>query len=300
MRTELTLRYLLLRHLKRFDGAVPRPLFLEATRSLHVAVERDAYVVTWDAGGRRHSRSFPLSAFTFYGRGDRPDAVQQNDDNSALGRAFAEEVFGAPTPAAPVGDRLFMEPYWQFGMLEATLLVLLLATLGALRPLAALALLIAALIEHVRGGRVYSSAAFVLLAATGPPAAGVVGAVTYGMLQFVDPNVSRRTLRVGVCSVAAAVAAFRVASASASLDLSVALVAVAGLAFIAVLLRSLYGAHFRALPLALPLYCLGLYLDHHVAASVAGVIFMLIATAVIARLHQWLPVQRERVLTANG
>ena len=57
MKTEYALRYLLLRHLKRRERLVPSAQFLEVTRSLHVSVDRDGFVVTWSAGATPYSRN---------------------------------------------------------------------------------------------------------------------------------------------------------------------------------------------------------------------------------------------------
>jgi hypothetical protein len=67
-----------------------------------------------------------------------------------------------------------------------------------------------------------------------------------------------------------------------------------------VTIRSLYAGHFQVLPLILPFYCLGLYIDGYAIGAVLGIGLLLVSTVLLAVAHRFAPVQRERALTPNG
>jgi hypothetical protein len=300
MKTENTLRYLLLRHLKKLERQVPRDLFLEVTRSLHVAVDRHSYVVTWQARGERHEKTFARTAFNFYRRGDtaaeaRDAAEDLATENDSLAAAFAREALGsAPASAAPSGEPL--EPYAGAAFVEALVLALAVAGFGGLGLAGALGVAALVLVEIGHGGRLRSAAVFLLLAVWGPPFAAALGAGAYALLQFLDPDSTRRRLRVAVSLLATLLALARAASPA----LGWSLLPVALLAALLAASRSLLGSHHRAVPLALPFYALGLRLDGSVAGCISTLAVVGGGTLAAAYLHGWLPLQRERTLTPNG
>jgi hypothetical protein len=301
VKTEHTLRYLLLRHLKKLERRVRRDLFLEATRSLRVAVDRSAYVVTWQARGEQHEKSFPRSAFAFYRRGDTDAAMRDDREdlgtgNDALARAFAEEVFGVPPTPAGGAAQEPIEPYASAGIVEAVAVALATGAIGGLPAWNAVALAAVLLVEFGRHGRLRSAFLFLPLAAFGPSTAAALGALAYGLLQFLDPDPTGRRLRVGVCLLAVGLAALRPAGVHFGwIALAVAVSAAAITAA-----RSLYSSHRRAVPLTLPSYALGLFLDGSVAGSLCLLAVVGAGTLAAAFVHRWSPLQQERTLTPNG
>ncbi len=299
MQTEHTLRYLLLRHLRRCQPAVPPARFLEVTGSLRVSAGRDEFVVAWRDGDQDHRRTFPRNAFVFYRRGDRAPASHRLDDelrgnaNDALAARFAADVFGVeiPAPAPPAPD-----PFARLAVGEAVALAAVLAGMGLPAGAASL-LLLACLVEHLPGGRLWSAAVLVLLAVVGPPAATAAGAGAYGLLQLLDPDPRRRPLRIALCALAAGLGAVRAAGGVA---FGVTALAATPIAVAVIVWRSLLGTHRRALPLALPLWCAGLALDGRPAAALAGLGVLALGAAATAVGPRWLPVQQERRLTAYG
>jgi hypothetical protein len=301
MKTEHTLRYLLLRHLKKLERRVPRDLFLEVTRSLHVAVDRHSYVVTWQARGERHEKTFPRGAFAFYARGDteaskRDEREDLHTENDALASAFAEEALGSP-PAAPAsGAREPLEPYVRVGVVEAAALGAGALTVGGLGAWNAIGLAALLLVEFGRDGRLRSALLFLPLAAWGPSVAAALGALAYSSLQFLDPDPTRRSLRVALSLLATGLALSRAAAP----DFGWSLLPLAFLAVAVVLARSLLASHLRAVPLALPFYALGLGLDGYAAAALSILAVVGGGTLATAFIHAWSPLQRERSLTPNG
>lgn len=305
MKTEHALRYLLLRTLKGFAGAVPPELLLEVTRSLHVVAERERYVVTWQTCGRSRERIYGRDAFVFYRRGDTRSEGRTVDEplsnqNAALARAFAEEVFGVPAPAPRTGWGKRHEPHQRYGVLEAGALALAVGVAGRLGVATALVLLALNLVEYVAAGRRWASALWLPLALVGPPAAALLGAATYGLLQLLDPDPTYRRARVALCTAAALAAGVELAFARHAIEWAPGVVVVAGLAMGAAVARSLYAMHFRTMPLALPFYVLGLYLDGERTASFIGLCVVWASAVVTAYGYRWVPVQRERALTPNG
>jgi hypothetical protein len=101
--------------------------------------------------------------------------------------------------------------------------------------------------------------------------------------------------------VAALVAAgVRLGTEPAALHLDAWLVPLVALVIAVATVRSLYAGHFQVLPLILPFYCLGLYIDGNVIGAVLGIGLLLVSTALLALAHRFAPVQRERALTPNG
>lgn len=301
MRTQHTLRYLLLRHLKRFDASVTRDRYVEVTRSLQVSIDGDAYVVAWQAGREAHEQRLPRADFQFYRQGDsRPQSRFLDDDlrnaNDARARAFAAEVFGVPEPAPRTHADAPLEPFASWVPLEAVLFALAVGGLGELGLTEAA--LVGALmwIEQRAGGRSLASALWVLLAGIGPPLAALGGALVYGVLQFLDPDPTRRGLRVGLCAGAVWIAALHVGRVDVDFGGVLALAVAVTLA----VFRLLHAAHFRALPLALPFFCAGLRLEGHGMAAWLGFAVLAASSALTAYGHRWWPVQREQDLTPNG
>ena len=305
MKTEHALRYLLLRHLKAFADRVPPELLIEVTRSLQVVAERERYVVTWQASGRRRERIYRRDAFAFYRRGDVKSAGRTVDEplstpNATLARAFGEEVFGVPAPVPRTGEGNAHEPHHRYGVLEAVALALAIKAVGGLGLATALLLLALNLVEYLQRGRLWAAALLLPLTLAGPPTAALLGALSYGLLQLLDPDPTHRRARVALCAAAAAVAGAQVASTGHVIVWSLGSAVVAGLAVIGAVARSLYAMHFRTMPLVLPFYALGLYLDGEVTASFVGLCLVLVSTLVAAYGHRWVPVQRERTLAPNG
>jgi hypothetical protein len=302
VKTEYALRYLLLRHLKRRERLVPPEQFLEVTRSLQVSVDRDAFVVTWSARATPHVRRFARTAFTFYARGDRERGSHDADlrtDNDLLAEEFADEVFGSTTrpPAVP---RESPEAFPTLEWIDAVVFATAQATLGGLGWVNGLAVLAIRAGDLFRGGHLIGTFALLLLALVGPPVAALFGAVVGAALQVIDPNPQRRAARVGACLVALVAAGARLGTEPAVLHLEPWLAPMVVLVIAVVTIRSLYAGHFQVLPLILPFYCLGLYIDGYVMGAVLGIGLLLVSTVLLALAHRFAPVQRERALTPNG
>lgn len=305
MKREHTLRYLLLRHLRAFADRVPRDLSIEVTHSLRVVAERDRYVVSWHALGVQHERIYQRDDFVFYRRGDTAPERRTLDEpladqNSARARAFGVEVFGVPAPPPETGAREPRQPFGRYGVVEAVALGVATRTIGGLDAAAVLALVGLYLVEYVKRGRLWASALFLMLALLGPQTAALLGALSYGLLQLLDPDPTDRYWRVALCATAATAAGAGLAFAGPRLVLNPATVAVAAAALGGAVARSLYAAHLRAMPLVLPFYALGLYLDGYSAASLVGLSVTLVSILFAAYGYRWAPVQRERLLTPNG
>ncbi len=301
MKTEYALRHLLLRHLERLEGVVPRERYLEVTRTLRVEVRgRSAYVVAYRDRGREHEQSLPFEAFRFYERGDtRIDRRSLDDDlgnrNDELARSFAEQVFGVAGDSLPERAAEPLEAHRRAAMLEMGVFAVATAWAAELDAMASLALLSLVLAEFARHGRLLSSGLFWIVAITGPPSATLLAASVYAMLQLLDPNPEHRIPRVGLCLLAVVLAGARLASQSEfavwGLPAAGGLVVATGIA----VLRSLHSSHFRALCLALPFYCAGLVLDQRIWGAGTGLLVLALGTALTAAGHRWSPVQRGRI-----
>lgn len=301
MKTEHTLRHLLLRHFKGFEGAVSPERFVEVTQSLRVETQgRTAYVVSYRDGGRVHEQNFPFDAFKFYERGDtRADQRSIDDDlrnrNDERAHDFAEQVFGISLDSLPVRPAEPLDANRRVAMAEMAIVVAAVAWVAVFDPVASVALLVLVLAEFAPHGRLISSALFGIVAITAPATAALLAALVYGMLQFLDPNPDRRNLRVGLCLLAVALAGARFGFGS---EVSVWGMPAIGALILAISIsafRSLYSSHFRALSLALPFFCAGLVADRHEWAAVIGLSILALGTAFTAVGHRWAPIQRGRI-----
>jgi len=300
VKTELALRYLLLRHLERLEGLVPRERYLEVTRSLRVAADgRNSYTVGWQDQGDAHEELFPFDTFSFYRRGDtQPKNRSAGDDlatqNDELAQAFAAELFGVAAPSRAARPDEPLEAQLSWSMLEMACVALAIGLLGHFGAVGTIALLALVLVEFSHRGRLISSALFCAVAIAGPPTAALLGATAYALLHLLDPNPEKRIPRVAFCGAAVAVAGVALARTTVALDwgsgAAGALVLAIGIAGA----RSFYASHFRALPLALPFYCAGLVPDGLAAAAAVGFSILLIGTGVRAAGYRWSPVRRQR------
>lgn len=282
MKTEFTLRYLLLRQMELLAKKVRRERYLETTQSLSVEVEgRKTYTLRWREDGESRSRGVPFDAFVFYQRGDTRPETRSFDDplgnrNDELAREIAAELLGldaAPELEPRVGA---LEEGLPWALLEVGGPALAVGVLGNLGAPATLGLLALAGAEFAPRGRLLASGLFCVVAWLGPPAAAVLGASSYGLLQWLDPNPEQRTLRLALCAAAAAVGAAGLPGALDTLHAGPAAIAALAGALGLAAIRSLHMSHFRALPLALPFYCAGLATDGHLAAAWAGLALGLI------------------------
>lgn len=305
MKRELTLRYLLLRHLKRFADRVPRERLVEVTHSLQVVAERERYLVTWRAAGASHSRTFHRDDFVFYQRGDnaperRALADPLTDANGARAMAFAADVFGVPAPPLETGAGEMREARARTAVAEALGLALVWLAIGDPGVPTTLVWLALCVVEHGRRGRLWSSAGLLFLAYVGPPTAALLGALSYGVLQLLDPDPTDRLWRVALCALAAAGAAFHLTLAASTGSNALAAVALALAVLVGALVRSLFDSHVRAMPLALPFFALGLFLDGRRGAALVALTAVGVSILIAAYSHRWMPVQRQRELTPNG
>ncbi|MFP8880292.1 MAG: hypothetical protein VCE43_12990, partial [Myxococcota bacterium] len=250
MKTEHTLRHLLLRHFKGFEGAVSPERFVEVTQSLRVETQgRTAYVVSYRDGGQVHEQNFPFDSFKFYERGDtRADQRSIDDDlrnrNDERAHDFAEPVFGISLDSLPVRPAEPLDANRRVAMAEMAIVVAAVAWVAGFDLVASVALLVLVLAEFAPHGRLISSALFGIVAITAPATAALLAALAYGMLQFLDPNPDRRNLRVGLCLLAVALAGARFGFGS---EVSVWGMPAMGGLILAISIsafRSLYSSHF--------------------------------------------------------
>ena len=299
MKTEHTLRYLLLHHLERLEGAVPRERYLEVTRSLRVEVEgRATYTVIYRDHGEEQVRKLPFDDFRFYERGDtRSEARSFDDDlanrNEERARRFAEQVFGVTGGSLPPPPAEPLEAYPRAAMAELTLFAVAMAWSAELNAIGSLALLGLALAEFAPRGRLICSGLLCIVAITSPASAALLAASAYGLLQLLDPNPDQRSTRAGLCLLAAALAGGQLALGSQTagwgLAAAGAVIVATGLAGF----RSFYSSHFRALSLALPFYCAGLVADGHPRAAGIGLTILALGAVFTAAAHRWSPMQRR-------
>ncbi len=298
MKVEHTLRHLLLRHLERLESAVPRERYLEVTRSLRVEVDgRSAYAVSYWDRGHEQTRKLPFDAFRFYERGDtrietRAFADDLANRNEEQARRFAEEVLGVTADSLPPAPAEPLEAYPRAAIAEGTIFAVAIAWSAGLDGVASLALLSLVLAEFAPRGRLICSALLCIVAVTSPASAALLAAAAYGLLQLLDPNPDHRSARAALCLLAAVLAGSQLASASGSTDWGLAAAGGVTVATGVAALRSLYSAHFRALPLALPFYCAGLVPERQLWGAGIGLAILVLGAAFTAAAHRWSPIQR--------
>lgn len=301
MKNEHTLRHLLLRHFKVYEGAVSTVRFVEVTQSLRVEIQgRTAYKITYRDQRENHEHSFPFDAFSFYERGDtRSDQRSIDDDlsnrNDELARDFAEQVFGIAFDSLPVSRVEPLDAHRRFAMLEVLVFAVATAWIAEFDLVASVALLSLVLAEFAHRGRLISSGLLGVVALTAPPSAALLAALAYGLLQFLDPNSDLRTARVGLCLLALVLASARLGFGSEIAVWNLSAVGVLILATLVSAFRSFYASHFRALPLVLPFFCAGLVADGHSGAASIGLLILAFGTAFTVVGHRWSPIQRGRL-----
>ena len=301
MKTEHTLRHLLLRHFKDFAATVSRERFVEVTQSLRVETQgRTAYVVTYRDREREHKQTFPFDAFKFYERGDTQSDQRSVDDdlstqNDERARDCAGQVFGIALDSLPVRPVEPLDAHRRLAMAEMAVFAMATAWVAELDPVASVALLSLVLAEFAHRGRLISSGLFGIVAITAPPTATLLAASAYGLLQFLDPNPDRRNARIGLCLLAVVLAGCRLGFGSEIPVWGLSAVGALILATLIAAFRSFYSSHFRALSLVLPFFCVGLVADRHGWAAVIGLLILALGTAFAAVGHRWVPIQRARI-----
>ena len=297
MKTEHALRYLLLRHLRRYRDAVPAARYLEVTRSLTVSRAGDDWCLDWRDGGSARSARIAVSEFTFYRRGDNRPETRAVDDsvltpNNPRAARFAAEAFGAQAPPAAAPEPLEGRP--GLAWLEDGAFALALA-LGGQARLAVVVLLLAAAERH---SRLWCAAALPPAALLAPAAPVAALAAVYAALQWLDPNRTARRARIALAAAATLVAVLRLTHIGDGGPLVIAAVTVAAIAVFVV--QSVQRIHFRALPLAWPWLCVGLAMGGAPGAAWLGLGALVVGHLAGLAARRLSPLQRERTATPNG
>ncbi len=307
MQNQHALRYLLLRYFQAFKSSVPRKDFLEVTKNLKVTADRSSYTITWKLKGEEKTKVVSRNEFSFYTRGDtKPEtrSIQDNLKNKNDERAisFVKEVLNI-SPSLEVNPSISFsnESYLIYNIIANILFVWTIMFFGNIGIQNSFLLLGLLLIEYVRGGRLYVSVLFLIFAVFSGHGGIFFGAAAYGCLQFLDPDRVQRPLRV-ILSVGASAIVLLMSLFGWGVTLHFSLIfwTLTLLAFIVAMMRSLISIHFRAMPLALPFFCVGLALNSQITTAILGLVLCVIYIIIESQLHHWWPVQRERELTPNG
>lgn len=305
MKTEHAIRYLLLRNLKAFERAVPAEQLIEVMTSLSVVPEGRGHRLRWRRGGHQQQRELSPDTFDLYRRGDRPPQLSRGEEhplaNDAVAREVAAAMLGVDTAAADRPQPYeTLEPLRWWSASEIGLLAGGLWYAGGLQLSAALALVAFGVAEFGTRGRIYASWLLLLLVVCSPPGAALLAAMTWALLQFLDPDARWRLMRVSAGALAGAIAGARLGFlALPTLSFTQAML-IGPVAFCLVVVRGLHGVHFRAVPLVLPIYCLGLSADGLADAAWIGTGTLALSTTARLALRTVLPVQRQHELTPYG
>jgi len=259
---EHALRYLLARQIWVLRDVVMPEVYEEVSNSLKVIRNKNEYIATWTRRGRPFEKIIPRSHYTFYRKGDRPDAEgvvgEYEAQNVERARRFALE-------ALDLGDRmdLFEESkprpqardvasfVWSIGL---CLILAISGTPGI--HWFALLLMAALLLEFVpRWGRLLGSLPFYGMAYTAFPIPTLLFALAYAAANFLDPNTHLRRSRTALAAGAGLIALANgflhgFGAAWAGLAWAVILCILLVPAF---LFRWTAGIHHRALPVLLPI-----------------------------------------------
>lgn len=308
MKNEHALRYLLLRHLKRFETHVSEPTFWEVTNSLQVTADRNFYKVAWTIGNKQKTKSFKKDEFIFYSRGDTKPKTRSIKDNLAnnndlLAQSFAKESLNINLITLPTSSDAeeALEPYVRYEIGINILLMLVIAILGETGYLSCIILLAILLIEYKTQGRLYSSILFLILAFSGMPGGALIGAIAYAFLQFLDPNPTKRVWRISFCLTASiAILSLAYIGWKPAFHFDTIFIVAFLLAIPLAAIRSLFSIHFRAMPIAMPFVWAGLTLNMQMITATIGIFFYVLSIILIAYGYKWWPVQREQKLTPNG
>ena len=282
MKNEIALRYLLLRHIKSFEERTPKSIFAEVAKSLHVTVDNEFYIVTWQIAGMQKSKRFLRTDFQFYRRGDlnkEKHSIQEDlfTSNDAIGRSFALETLDIRTTDQIKKDENARKDI-RYAILEHLIFVLILVSVGGIGYGSGLVLICILVAEYLQNGSLYSTILFIVFAFVAQGAA-VVGAVIYGILQFLNPESIGRKLRVtlnfGVLTIVVLLWSI---GWSPQFRFTWYFFIALLIAFIIAGFRSLFYIHNRLMPLVLPFVCAGFILDGKSMAAVFGLIFSLAST----------------------
>ncbi len=285
-----SLRYLLLRMLERHKGEVTAQAYREIAASLKVTRDGDDYVVEAVRTGERKVRRYPRGAFSFYRYGDEApppaDARSAGFRNTRLARSFWEEVVGF----APVPD----VSSWRRGLdrlggdlAEAGLQAIPAAVFlgqGMLWGVGVAALFAAE--GWFRHGRLLVPFLLAGLLPVLPWGAGAAG-LTWGILEYLDPDPRLRTLRAAGGAAVGIAAAWMLAGRDMP---SVTTGMVAAIAAGAVLLaaRWVAGSHDRTFRIVFPVMAAGACADGFPALSAVW----LAATCALTLVRSAVPVRR--------
>ncbi len=254
------LRYLLLRHLWRAGDCLPRDAAREMVRTLHVQETPDGYAVAWEAAGEPKRHVLARDAFRFFSHPaagsaahSQPPGGSANDRAATafLARALNLSAWPAMDATAP------FRPRWR--SLAASLGLLgLAAGLAAGEPWLGLLLGAALAAETPGPGRgILASAATAAMALVGHPlAAGLTLC-----FQALCHAAAVMEPRPGLAAAGCAVLGLPLVLLGGPLHLSWWTPLAAALAGALFLARWLRGAHYRIMPLCLPVLAVGLALE---------------------------------------
>lgn len=292
------LRYFLLRYLWSARELVSVELYREVSESLTVDETHDGFTVRWTRRGAGFYRSFRKNDFRLFARssegGDGNDLVETHHSISRLGRKFAEYALGVERLTGTDREEPFFPRMILHLILYATCAVILLVTGGSeFAPAALLMLgLFAAEFWHPSGKTLTIPLVFFFIPA-GFHFTGLIIAASYSLLHFLDPNDTRRSLRV-IMSVSAL--AYAVISVEAH-DIQpfyshwiLPMAVVAGASFIA---SWVAGTHFRMMPLIFPFACIGVFLDGYSYQALTIISFAVLFALFEHKGHLVFPIQKE-------
>lgn len=280
MRTDLTLRYLLLRHLKILAPHTTEARHRQVANSLCVQRIKEYYFITWEAEGEKGETYVPCQDFVFYKRGDtRPesrkikDSLFTTNDTKAqhLCRQMLRLKIAPSRPTRPSSQGLTYR-YAPDVILLALLFIL--APAGSLLAIFLISLYLAT--RHLGSKERYITPLLLFMMAFSSLSETLLILAPASLLfHFLDPNDAMRPARLLTTAAALGVTLFTWNWEASLATPSIWLAILAPWSILYAAVRIFFGIHENSFSLTAPFFMTGLAISLSPGASFVGHAYLL-------------------------
>jgi len=275
MNANHALRYLLLRHLKQVESVVGSDKLSTVANSLVVFYNTNAEAcVKWKINNIYYEKIFPKGYFVFWERADIKAEERKTTDsvanlNNLRAREFIEEVFEINLNDL-VNVKQKLDPYLKYNFLELTIYAILLLNYSSLLKLE-LALLITVFgIGLFHKTNNFFNVIFPLLGFVSP-GFSVTSSPFLGVLNFLNPVKKFRIIKT-IYPLCGVLFLFQINPINLNFEFFSLVIA----SIVYIILRSLYGFHFKQTDFLFPFVLIGLYLDSQITNLLPVIIYLLV------------------------
>jgi hypothetical protein len=262
------LRYLILRHLWRYHKSISNNDYIDVTSSLSVEKNRNVFLIKWNRQNKSHSVEIPKVEFSFFSRDmDNPsrESVDSANKNDTKAQKLADQILNVSTDSdfGLVNKKESLELHSWFTLICSWLgCFSLLFPLGFAHFPIVIVLGIIISLEYLSfKGKSLSSIGFIVFVFFNFPWLAFAGGFVYGVLQFLDPNPFLRSIRIFFSFAASLSGLYVIVTLSKTQHLGLGTIVPLVVFLLLIISRITQMAHFRSMPLVLPIFIPAFYLE---------------------------------------